>query len=134
MKKLTAAFLVTVMCIGLTACGGQSEEPAESEEADAAAEEQTEEAAPEDKGTLMMATTTSTEDTGLLDYLQPLFKGGYRLGIWSGRLSEPARRLPWARAGMWTLSWSMPNPARRNLWQRDTESRDFRLCTMILSW
>lgn len=74
MKKLTAAFLVTVMCIGLTACGGQSEEPAESEEADAAAEEQTEEAAPEDKGTLMMATTTSTEDTGLLDYLQPLFK------------------------------------------------------------
>ena len=27
-----------------------------------------------DGGVLMMATTTSTEDTGLLDYLQPLFK------------------------------------------------------------
>ena len=27
-----------------------------------------------DKGKLMMATTTSTEDTGLLDYLKPLFK------------------------------------------------------------
>ena len=31
--------------------------------------------AEEDGGVLMMATTTSTEDTGLLDYLQPLFKG-----------------------------------------------------------
>ena len=30
--------------------------------------------AEEDGGVLMMATTTSTEDTGLLDYLQPLFK------------------------------------------------------------
>lgn len=74
MKKLTAAFLVTVMCLGLTACAGQSEESAESEDTDAKTEEQAEEAAPEDKGTLMMATTTSTEDTGLLDYLQPLFK------------------------------------------------------------
>jgi len=37
--------------------------------------------ATEDKGRLMMATTTSTADTGLLDYLAPLFKEetGYTL-------------------------------------------------------
>lgn len=29
---------------------------------------------PQDKGTVMMATTTSTDDTGLLDYLAPIFK------------------------------------------------------------
>ena len=39
MKKLTAAFLVTVMCLGLTACAGQSEESAESEDTDAKTEE-----------------------------------------------------------------------------------------------
>ena len=35
----------------------------------------------EDKGTLLMATTTSTADTGLLDYLAPIFKEdtGYTL-------------------------------------------------------
>ena len=42
MKKLTAAFLVTVMCLGLTACAGQSEESAESEDTDAKTEEQAE--------------------------------------------------------------------------------------------
>ena len=29
--------------------------------------------------TLMMATTTSTQDTGLLEYLQPIFKSMYRI-------------------------------------------------------
>lgn len=60
MKKQIAKLLTVVLalslCIGLAACGGtESNENAEP------------------KGTLTMATTTSTEDTGLLDYLAPIF-------------------------------------------------------------
>ena len=51
----------------------ESEPAAESSAAESvAAEEST--PAESEGGVLMMATTTSTEDTGLLDYLQPLFK------------------------------------------------------------
>ena len=52
MKKLLVLLLSAVMVMSFTACVY----------------------ADEDGGVLMMATTTSTEDTGLLDYLQPLFK------------------------------------------------------------
>lgn len=62
MKKLLSALLIVMMCFCLFACG----------ENDAPADDQG--AAAEDKGTLTMATTTSTDDTGLLDYLAPLFK------------------------------------------------------------
>lgn len=70
------------MSIGLVACGSsketkdaaaeeqKEEAPAEQEEEEPA--EETKEAAQE-KGTLLMATTTSTADTGLLDYLAPIF-------------------------------------------------------------
>ena len=61
MKKILSALLIVIMCFCLFACGG-NEEPAEDQGAAA------------DKGTLTMATTTSTADTGLLDYLAPLFK------------------------------------------------------------
>lgn len=50
MKKLLSVLLILVMVFSMAACG------------------------PADKGTVMMATTTSTDDTGLLDYLAPLFK------------------------------------------------------------
>ncbi len=85
--KWLAALLAAVLCIGLTACGSkENAAPEESAEAEAPAPEETEPEAPaseaeepeaeepaEEKGRLMMATTTSTEDTGLLDYLKPLF-------------------------------------------------------------
>ena len=58
-KKLIVLLLSAVMVLAFTACGGSGDS---GEEAAA------------DKGVLLMATTTSTEDTGLLDYLQPLFK------------------------------------------------------------
>lgn len=79
--KWLAALLAAVLCIGLTACGNKEtaapepEEPAEvsqPEEAQPEAEPEAESKV-EEKGRLMMATTTSTEDTGLLDYLKPLF-------------------------------------------------------------
>lgn len=62
MKKLLSALLIMMLCLGLAACG--TEEPAGDEGGDAAVEP---------KGTLLMATTTSTDNTGLLDYLAPIF-------------------------------------------------------------
>lgn len=62
MKKLLSALLIVMMCFCMFACG--AEEPAGDEGGDAAVEP---------KGTLLMATTTSTDNTGLLDYLAPIF-------------------------------------------------------------
>ena len=62
MKKLLSALLIVMMCFCMFACG--TEEPAGDEGGDAAVEP---------KGTLLMATTTSTDNTGLLDYLAPIF-------------------------------------------------------------
>lgn len=56
-KKLLVILLSLVTVLSMTGCGQKEEE-----------------AAVEDKGVLLMATTTSTEDTGLLDYLAPIFK------------------------------------------------------------
>ena len=104
MKKLMALLLCSFMTVAAVGCGGassgstaadagaaaessaavestaveseaavESEPAAESSAAESvAAEEST--PAESEGGVLMMATTTSTEDTGLLDYLQPLFK------------------------------------------------------------
>ena len=87
MKKLLGMALCIVMLLSIAACG-KSEKPAETAapaeteaaeteaaETEAAETEAAETEAPaQDGGVLLMATTTSTEDTGLLDYLQPLFK------------------------------------------------------------
>lgn len=51
----------------------ETEEPEEVPETEPAAEEESDAAPAEKKGVLMMATTTSTADTGLLDYLAPIF-------------------------------------------------------------
>ena len=59
MKKLLSALLIVMMCLALFACG--TDEPAGND------------GAAEPKGTLLMATTTSTDNTGLLDYLAPIF-------------------------------------------------------------
>ena len=54
--------------------GEAAETAAEAAETAETAEAAETEAPAQDGGVLLMATTTSTEDTGLLDYLQPLFK------------------------------------------------------------
>lgn len=69
LKKFFVLLLSVMMVFALAACGGDGGEEAAPEE-EAAAEETAETGT----GVLLMATTTSTEDTGLLDYLQPLFK------------------------------------------------------------
>ena len=70
----------------LAGCGG-SEEPKEQPAAESEDSQDTQKADEpeegEEKGQLMMATTTSTADTGLLDYLAPIFQEdtGYEL-LW----------------------------------------------------
>lgn len=72
MKNLLALLLCTLMIFSLAAC--QQEQPQETPSEEP--EEQTEEPAEEPKGdrSFILATTTSTEDSGLLDYLLPIFK------------------------------------------------------------
>ena len=58
-KKVLAVLLILVLCFAMTACGG---------------DDSTENGGrPAEGTTLMMATTTSRADTGLLDYLKPIF-------------------------------------------------------------
>lgn len=80
MKKTMVTALTLVMAASFfTGCAGKAtavvETPVET------VTEPIETPVVEDKGKLMMATTTSTADTGLLDYLAPLFKEetGYTL-------------------------------------------------------
>lgn len=69
-KKVLAALLAVAMCVGMTACGSKPEEKKEETKTEKTGDKKE----VKDKGKLMMATTTSTEDTGLLDYLKPIFK------------------------------------------------------------
>ena len=67
MKKLLAILLASVMALSLVACSSQ---PAEEPEVESETPEVVTPADPE----LLMATTTSTDNTGLLDYLEPYFE------------------------------------------------------------
>ena len=68
-KKVLTVMLVVAMCLGLAACASKEEPKKEEPKKETESKDSV-----KDKGKLMMATTTSTEDTGLLDYLKPLFK------------------------------------------------------------
>ena len=94
-KKTLAIILGATMALSLFAAGcssssqsSESTQEAEdtSSQEETASEEDTGEDTKEEtagKGQLMMATTTSTADTGLLDYLAPIFQEdtGYEL-LW----------------------------------------------------
>lgn len=68
MKKTLAMFLSSLFAISmLTAC--TNKKPSKSSQS----ESTTQSTVAEKKGVLLMATTTSTQDTGLLDYIAPLF-------------------------------------------------------------
>lgn len=71
MKNLLALLLCTVMIFSLAAC--QQEKP---QETPAEGPAKTEEPAvePKEDRSFILATTTSTQDSGLLDYLLPIFK------------------------------------------------------------
>lgn len=86
MKKKIVMLLAAAMSVFmLGGCGGTAKDEVKEEETKAEAE-QTEEPAEDAvdaKGVLMMATTTSTADTGLLDYLAPIFQKdtGWELAV-----------------------------------------------------
>ena len=67
MKKLLALILASAMALSMVACSSQ---PAPAPEATPEVPEAVTPADPE----LLMATTTSTDNTGLLDYLEPYFE------------------------------------------------------------
>ena len=74
MKKLLALILASAMALSMVAC---SSAPAEEPNTEPETPEVVTPADPE----LLMATTTSTDNTGLLDYLKPYFEDatGYQL-------------------------------------------------------
>lgn len=73
MKNLLALLLCTVMIFSLTAC--QQEKPQETPvETPAETPVETPVEEPAEARSFILATTTSTEDSGLLDYLLPIFK------------------------------------------------------------
>lgn len=74
LRSLFAAFLAAAFVVTGCGSGTKTEETPAATEAQGTEAVTTEAPSAEDKGPLMMATTTSTDDTGLLDYLQPLFK------------------------------------------------------------
>lgn len=73
MKNLLALLLCTVMIFSLAAC--QQEKPQETPvETPAETPVETPAEEPAEERSFILATTTSTEDSGLLDYLLPIFK------------------------------------------------------------
>ena len=58
-RRMTAALLVALVGLTAAACGDDDQQAAES---------------PPDRGTMILATTTSTQDSGLLDELLPRFE------------------------------------------------------------
>jgi tungstate transport system substrate-binding protein len=74
MKKILFPLcIVLFLCLVLTACAAPTAIPKPTKPA-AATIEPTQAPAPEVEKKLTLATTTSTQDSGLLDYLLPLFK------------------------------------------------------------
>ena len=70
--------MAAMTALSMTACSGSAKETTEAESAaettaEAAEESSAEETKEASGETLLMATTTSTDNTGLLDYLKPIF-------------------------------------------------------------
>ena len=81
-RKIAAAFLAAAVSMALTACGGnEAKETQAQTTGETTVETVAETKVQIEDEVLTMATTTSTADTGLLDYLAPIFKEdtGYTL-------------------------------------------------------
>ncbi len=85
-KKLLGLILAAAMAFSMTACSTPepaAEPVAEEVVEEAPAEEVVEEEAAPAAGTIILATTTSTKDSGLLDYILPNFteQTGYEVDV-----------------------------------------------------
>lgn len=75
MKNLLVLLLSVVLVFSLTACQQkQPQAPAEAPKEEPKEEPQKQAEEPAEERSFILATTTSTEDSGLLDYLLPMFK------------------------------------------------------------
>ena len=77
-NRIIALAMAAMTALSMTACSGSAKETTEAESAaettaEAAEESSAEETKEASGETLLMATTTSTDNTGLLDYLKPIF-------------------------------------------------------------
>ena len=124
-KKVLTVMLVVAMCLGLAACASKEEPKKEEPKKETESKDSV-----KDKGKLMMATTTSTEDTGLLDYLKPLFKEdtGWDLE-WNAVGTGEALKM--GENGDVDVVLVHAKPAKRNSLQTAMAWSDFQSCIMI---
>lgn len=76
-KILIGILVVTLAIVGFTGCANEgAEQPKTAEQPETAEEPKTTEESEtvEDNGSIILATTTSTDNSGLLDYILPNFK------------------------------------------------------------
>lgn len=75
MKNVLVLLLPLIMVFSLTACQNEQPQPQTPAPAEQPKEEPKQEAEePKEERSFILATTTSTQDSGLLDYLLPIFK------------------------------------------------------------
>ena len=116
MKKTWAILCICMLL--LCACGKTSGGSSETE---------TDAKAAESKGTLILATTTSTKDSGLLDEILPVFESatGYRVDVVSVGSGEAMRPM---------CFWSILRHLKKLLLRRDMQMKteEKTLCIMTL--
>ncbi len=86
MKKMLSFLRVAVMMLSIVACSPKEdkpEEPKNGQEVENGKEDDQGQEKPEEKGTIILSTTTSTQDSGLLDFLLPIFEEdtGYEVDV-----------------------------------------------------
>lgn len=72
LRTLKLLMMVAILIIGLVGCSPKNEVQQEQTTTEKPTDEESQ--APKDNGSIILATTTSTQDSGLLDYLLPIFK------------------------------------------------------------
>lgn len=86
MKKVLSLLLVGLLMFSIVACStkeDKSEEPGSGQGVENGRDDDQEQETPKDKGTIILSTTTSTQDSGLLDFLLPIFEedSGYEVDV-----------------------------------------------------
>jgi hypothetical protein len=70
---------------------------------------------------ILVASTTSTQDSGLFGHLLPLFKSKTGIDVRSSRKAPARRSIPAAVAMPTSCSYTR-GPRRKNSWRRDSAS------------
>lgn len=86
MKKVLSLLLVGLLMFSIVACSPKEdkpEEPGSGQGVENGKDDDQGQETPKDKGTIILSTTTSTQDSGLLDFLLPIFEedSGYEVDV-----------------------------------------------------